>query len=275
MEDPVYLGDERVLSRMLASESRQEMESYFESRLQRDFSEQDRRELAIWMHDVCRAEECQPDIFPLSIIIVDRFLSFVKTKRTHLQLLGAVALLLASKLRQTSQIPAKHLIYYTQDLITLDELKTWELFVLTTLKWDLTLITPVDYLDILMRRMELTDEKLACNIEEEALRLIVECCFDYKYSLYPPSMIARACLLRAMDFPDISDDCYLTVSAALSPHDYHNQRPYLSSHSISTSNSTNQTHNYTRRHLQHQNQQYQRKLHQHSPPDWPTPIRDL
>jgi len=176
MEDPVYLSDEHVLSRMLASETRQEMESYFESRLQRDFNENDRRELAIWMRDVCIAEECQPDIFPLSMLIVDRFLSFVRTKRTQLQLLGAVGLLLASKMRQTYQIPAKHLIYYTQDLITLNELKTWELFVLTTLKWDLALITPVDYLDILIKRMKLDDEQTISDIEEEAQRMIVECC---------------------------------------------------------------------------------------------------
>lgn len=176
MEDPVYLGDEHVLSRMLASETRQEMESYFDSRLQRDFNENDRRELAIWMRDVCTAEECQPDIFPLSVLIVDRFLSFVRTKRTQLQLLGSVALLLASKLRQTSQIPAKHLVYYTQDLITLNELRTWELFVLTTLKWDLALITPVDYLDIFIKRMKLTDEQMISDIEEEAQKMIVECC---------------------------------------------------------------------------------------------------
>lgn len=176
MEDPVYLSDEHVLSRMLASETRQEMESYFETRLQRDFNENDRRELAIWMRDVCQAEECQPDIFPLSMLIVDRFLSFVRTKRTQLQLLGAVALLLASKFRQTSQIPARHLIYYTQDLITLNELKTWELFVLTTLKWDLALITPVDYLDILIKRMKLDDEQMISDIEEEAQRMVIECC---------------------------------------------------------------------------------------------------
>lgn len=184
---------------MLASETRQEMESYFESRLQRDFNEGDRRELAIWMRDVCQAEECQADIFPLSIQIVDKFLTFVRTKRSQLQLLGAVALLLASKLRQTRQIPAKHLIYYTQDLITLNELKTWELFVLTTLKWDLALITPVDYLDILIKRMKLDDEQLIGEIEDETLRLIHQSCLNYDCSLCPPSMIAWACLMQAID----------------------------------------------------------------------------
>lgn len=201
MEDPVYLSDEHVLSRMLASETRQaeDMQSYFENRLQRDFNENDRRELAIWMRDVCQAEECQPDIFPLSMLIVDRFLSFVRTKRTQLQLLGAVALLLASKLRQTSQIPAKYLIYYTQDLITLNELKTWELFVLTTLKWDLALITPVDYLDIYIRKMKLDDDQLISDIEEETLKMINQCCLEFQYSLYPPSMIAWACIVQALE----------------------------------------------------------------------------
>lgn len=176
MEDPVYLSDEHVLSRMLTSEqARQEqMQSYFETKIQVDFTENDRRELASWMRDVCQAEECQPDVFPLSVLIVDRFLSCFETKRYQLQLLGAVALLLASKLRQTTQIPAKHLIYYTQDLITLNELKTWELLVVTTLKWDLAFITPVDYLDILVKRMKLDDEQLISEIEEEAQKMIVQ-----------------------------------------------------------------------------------------------------
>lgn len=199
MEDPVYLGDEHVLSRMLASETRQELQSYFETRLQRDFNENDRRELAIWMRDVCLAEECQPEVFALSMQIVDRFLSFVRTKRAQLQLLGSVALLLGSKMRQTNPIPARNLIYYTQDLITLNELKTWELFVLTTLKWDLALVTPVDYLDILIKRMKLSDEQTISDIEDEAQRMIVECClgesdklvFDFQISSLPRSQFSR------------------------------------------------------------------------------------
>lgn len=183
MEDPVYLKDEHVLSRMLKSEARQEMQSYFENNFQNDFTQEDRYTLADWMRDVCQSEDCQPDTFALSVQIVDRFLSLVRTKKTQLQLLGSVALLLASKLRQTQQIRAKQLIYYTRELITLNELKTWELFVLTTLKWDLALITPFDYLDIFVRRlfptnrfMQRGDEQRIADIEDEAIRLIYECC---------------------------------------------------------------------------------------------------
>lgn len=192
MEDPVYLADELVLSRMLTSEARQQIDSYFDNRLQRDFNENDRRELAIWMRDVCQAEECQPDIFSLSMMIVDRFLSFVRTKRTQLQLLGSVALLLASKLRQTNQIPAQHLVYYTQDLISLRELWDWEMLVLTTLKWDLALITPVDYLDILIKRVKSIDEQLISDIEQSTLQMITDShlgkfpswWYMYVYTLY-------------------------------------------------------------------------------------------
>lgn len=178
MEDPVYLSDEHVLSRMLKSEARQieSLQSCFETGFQKEISADDRCVLAKWMRDVCDAEECQADTFPLSCQIVDRFLSLVRTKRTQLQLLGATALLLASKLRQTQQIPAKYLIYYTKDLITMNELRTWELFVLTTLKWDLALITPIDYLDILLRQLANIEEQQIAEIEDEAHRLIYECC---------------------------------------------------------------------------------------------------
>lgn len=219
MEDPVYLSDEQVLSQMLASETRQEFESYFDNCLQADFTHNDRRELALWMQDVCRAEECQTDIFPLSMLIVDRFLSFVRTKKTQLQLLGTVALLLSSKLRQTSQIPVKHLIYYTQDSITRNELRTWELFVLTTLKWDLAFITPIDYLDILIRRMKISDdERIISDIEEKAQAMIGQCCLEFEYSLLPPSMIAWACLVRAMDSYklDIEQTLHHHLAASLS-----------------------------------------------------------
>lgn len=219
MEDPVYLADEKVLSRMLASESRQQLDSYFDTRIQRDFTEADRRELAVWMRDVCVAEDCQPDILPLSVAIVDRFLSFVRTKRSQLQLLGATALLLASKLRQTRQIQSKHLVYYTQDTITLHELHTWEMFVLTTLRWDLSIITPIDYLDLLIRRVSkqgasvicettpdeadekaaFDDEQALCEIEDESIRLMHECCLDVKTSLYSPSSVAWACVARAVE----------------------------------------------------------------------------
>lgn len=291
MEDPVYLSDEHVLDKMLASEARQVLTcSYFESNYntsnccqqlqttktnnnntcincknsdkqimqqyccccselqedtlnnniepqqnqKQDFSEEDRKILAIWMRDVCDAKYCQPDVFPLSVLIVDKFLSIVRTKKSQLQLLGAVALMLASKLRQTEQIPARLLVYFTFDSITMQELLSWELFVLTTLKWDLSFVTPVDYLDIFIRRLKLNDEQVVREIEADALQMIVQCIIDFQYSLVRPSVIAWACLRRAMERYELSE-AYVELAANRRPRtalaranlhsNYHNVSP--------------------------------------------------
>lgn len=207
MQDPVYLNDKHVLSRMLASETRHECQHYFNNGFQQDFDQQDRRVLAIWMRDVCQAEECQPDIFPLSIRIMDTFLSIVRTQKSQLQLLGSVALLVASKLRQTTQIPTKHLIYYTHDLITVNELKSWELLLLTTLKWDLAMITAADYLDIFIK---LEDEHMSMLIEDEALRLIYECCLG-KLSFQERVLFNCSHLFAKLILANITTDANITI----------------------------------------------------------------
>lgn len=53
---------------------------------------------------------------------VDRFLSVLDTPRTRLQLLGAVCMFLASKLKETSPLTAEKLVIYTDNSIRADEL---------------------------------------------------------------------------------------------------------------------------------------------------------
>ena len=74
------------------------------------------------MLDVCEEEKCQNDVFPLAMNIMDRFLSVVRIRKNQLQLLGAVCLFLASKLRQTRPIEAEKLVQYTENSITSEEL---------------------------------------------------------------------------------------------------------------------------------------------------------
>uniref|UniRef100_A0A8B9L5J4 Cyclin D2, b n=1 Tax=Astyanax mexicanus TaxID=7994 RepID=A0A8B9L5J4_ASTMX len=71
---------------------------------------------------VCEEEKCDDDIFPLAINYLDRFLSMVPTKKCYLQLLGAVCLFLASKLKSCQPLSAKKLCLYTDNTITSQEL---------------------------------------------------------------------------------------------------------------------------------------------------------
>lgn len=71
---------------------------------------------------VCEEEKCQEEVFPLSMNIMDRFLSVVRIRKSQLQLLGAVCLFLASKIRQTRPLSAQKLVSYTDYSITCEEL---------------------------------------------------------------------------------------------------------------------------------------------------------
>lgn len=53
---------------------------------------------------------------------IDRFLSVVDIPRTRLQLLGAVAMFLASKLKETNPLTAEKLVVYTDNSVTLEDL---------------------------------------------------------------------------------------------------------------------------------------------------------
>ena len=69
--------------------------------------------MAHWMLEICEAEECQPEIFCLAMNYLDRFLSICKIAQSQLQLLAAVCLLVAFKVRQHQPLPASKLVEYS------------------------------------------------------------------------------------------------------------------------------------------------------------------
>ena len=75
---------------------------------------------------------------------LDHFLAGVPTPKTHLQLLGAVCMFLASKLKETIPLTAEKLCIYTNNSIKPQELLEWELVVSGKLKWNLAAVTPHD-----------------------------------------------------------------------------------------------------------------------------------
>nr|UVJ52479.1 cyclin D2 [Sinohyriopsis cumingii] len=188
-EDPVLLNDNRVLHNLLALEDKYMPNSAYFKCVQTDVKRYMRKMVAQWMYEVCDEQKCEEEVFPLSMNYLDRFLSIIDTPRTRLQLLGAVCMFIASKLKETNPLTAEKLVIYTDNSITLQELMDMELILLSKLKWDLSAITPHDFVEQILCRLSLGKEK-AETIKKHAQAFIALCATDCQFMMYPPSMIA-------------------------------------------------------------------------------------
>lgn len=187
--DPNLLCDDRVLQRLLTIEERfLPQYSYFKG-VQKDIQPFMRRMVATWMLEVCEEQKCEEEVFPLAMNYLDRFLAVVPTKKCNLQLLGAVCMFLASKLKETRPLTAEKLCIYTDNSIRPQELLEWELVVLGKLKWNLAAVTPNDFIEHIVRRLPLPEDKLAL-IRKHVQTFIALCATDFRFAMYPPSMIA-------------------------------------------------------------------------------------
>ena len=137
-----------------------------------------RRMVTTWMSEVCEEQNCEEEVFPLAVNYLDRFLSVVPTRKCNLQLLGAVCMFIASKLKEETPLSAETLCIYTDNSITCQELLDWEILVLQKLKWNLFAITPYDFLEKICSRLSLPNVSV---IRRRAATFISLCCIDEKF----------------------------------------------------------------------------------------------
>ncbi|MCI4388898.1 hypothetical protein PGIGA_G00091420 [Pangasianodon gigas] len=187
--DPTIFNDDRVLQSLLTIEDAFLPQASYFQRVQKDLQPYMRRIVATWMLEVCEEEECEEEVFLLAVNYLDRFLSAVPTKKSYLQLLGAVCLFLASKLKSYRPLSAKKLCLYTDNSITSQELLDWELIVLGKLKWNLAAVTPHDFIEHILRKLPLPEDRVAL-IRKHAQTFIALCATDHSFAMFPPSMIA-------------------------------------------------------------------------------------
>lgn len=144
LADQHLLNDSRVLQKLLLTELRcrpQKPELVYDS-VQKEVRPHMRKILTTWMLEVskmtkfylhiffswgqlvalqvCEELNCEA-IFPLAVNYVDRFLSNSTVSKSQLQLLGAVCLLIASKLRQCRSIHPQDLVYFSDYTYTISD----------------------------------------------------------------------------------------------------------------------------------------------------------
>ncbi|XP_012679005.1 G1/S-specific cyclin-D2b [Clupea harengus] len=188
-QDPNIFSDDRVLQSLLTIEDRFLPQCPYFKHFQQDIKPFMRRMVSTWMLEVCEEESREEEVFPLAINYLDRYLAVVQTKKGCLQLLGAVCLFLASKLKESRPLTAEKLCLYTDNSITSQELLDWELVVLGKLKWNMAAVTPHDFIEHILYKLPLPKDKLSL-IRKHAQTFIALCATDFSFAMYPPSMIA-------------------------------------------------------------------------------------
>ena len=71
---------------------------------------------------MCAEQQCEDEVFPLSVNYLDRVLSVLTVRRSQLQLLAAVCMFIASKFKDTTPLSAHCLVVYTDCSINISEL---------------------------------------------------------------------------------------------------------------------------------------------------------
>ncbi|XP_058788896.1 G1/S-specific cyclin-D2 [Phymastichus coffea] len=197
--DPTILADDRVLQNLLKSEERYAPSRSYFGIVQKDISPIMRKVVAEWMLEVCEEQKCQEEVFPLSMNYLDRFLSICPIRKSQLQLLGTACLLVASKLREPRPLTVDVLVFYTDNSITHEDLWSWEQLVVSKLKWDLSAVTPGDFLLFILTRLPVDtrvwDSRM---IRRHAQTFIALSIREYKFAMYTPSMIAAASVAAAL-----------------------------------------------------------------------------
>lgn len=195
-QDANLLND-RVLQTMLkAEENYLPSPNYFKC-VQKDIVPKMRKIVATWMLEVCEEQKCEEEVFPLAMNFLDRFLSVEATRKTRLQLLGAACMFLASKMKETVPLTAEKLCIYTDNSIQPGELLQMEVLVLSKLKWDLASVTPHDFIEHFLSKLNIHHNTKQI-LRKHAQTFVALCATDVNFIASPSSMVAAGSVVAAM-----------------------------------------------------------------------------
>ncbi|KAJ8567703.1 hypothetical protein K7X08_019911 [Anisodus acutangulus] len=157
-----------------------------------DITERMRSILIDWLIEVHHKFELREETLFLTVNLVDRFLEKQGVVRKKLQLVGLVAMLLASKYEEVSAPLVEDLVFISDKAYTRKEVLEMERMMLNTLQFNMSV--PTAY--VFMRRY-LKAAQCDRKLELLSFFLVELCLVEYEMLKFPPSFIAAAAIYTA------------------------------------------------------------------------------
>ncbi len=162
---------------------------------QKEINEQMRSILVDWIIDVHFKFEFMDETLYMTIFIIDRYLSVKEVERSKLQLLGIVALMIATKHEEIDLPKADDFIYITDNAYSREEVFQMENDVLKVLNFNLLFPSPIKFFEILAFGFKFNKTQLMMG-----KYLMESFLIDLKCIKYKSSVIACACAYIVMKF---------------------------------------------------------------------------
>jgi len=219
--------------RALGSPNHSESSAVSSKAFSETVSEEHRYLASEWMHEVVIDSKVKSEVFLLSVTIMDSFLDICPILFTNqVQLLASACLLLADKVRRSchcqntrhcgqhkalgeadsptsdfscpsaKNLSEAQIIDYTDNSITYNELKAWEMLVLSKLDWDVNFVIALDYLEPLNSLLS-TSENLpqASPMETNELKNLI-CTLSKRYTTFRAIYTARIVACSALNLTE-------------------------------------------------------------------------
>lgn len=154
---------------------------------QKDINARMRSILINWLIEVHEKFRLRSPTLYLTVSIVDRFLSKVQVSRSKLQLVGCVAMLLASKFEEIYPPEVQDFVYIADSAYTREEILAMESTVIRALGWEMSVVTPHSFANRFLQLCGSSEWEQIYTYYLLELALV-----EYRMIKYNPSELAAA-----------------------------------------------------------------------------------
>mmetsp|Transcript_21044 Transcript_21044/g.58519 ORF Transcript_21044/g.58519 Transcript_21044/m.58519 type:complete len:548 (-) Transcript_21044:545-2188(-) len=198
-EVPIYVTD--IFQRLFdAEEISKPLPSYMTD-IQSKINSKMRALLIDWLVAVHKKFRLQPETLYLCVNIIDRYLSRVRIRREHLQLLGITALLVSSKYEEQYPPEVKDCVYITDRAYSAQQVLDMEFEIVMVLDFKMTVPTAYPFLQRFLHITKAPNvvRDLASYYTERMLQ-------EYCVLNFRPSLLASAAVCVAWNNPRVREE---------------------------------------------------------------------